>query len=170
VSATALTGRTAVRTGSLIPGWRRRVAALALSVAAAGGAALVGTAGPAAATIADCTPPRNGFVNAANGTGGAVVRYFHVYDTTTSLQWRTVNGRQVGFAYLGGYTNPGDRVWMDWSTNGGRTWVQCGPFSASQHGQGVRTYGQRTDPSPAWVFRACSRLSGEERTRCTAWW
>jgi hypothetical protein len=148
---------------------RALLLATALVLAAAGLVATTGAA-PAHATIAQCTPPTNGFVNPINGDNAHVVRYFNAIGTTTSLQWKYLNGRQVVFAYLGGDTFPYDRVWMDWSRNGGLTWIQCGPFTVQNLHQGRRTYAQRTTTDPRWIMRACSRLSGEEISRCTPWW
>jgi hypothetical protein len=125
---------------------------------------------PAQATIAQCTPPTNGFVNPINGDNARVVYYFNAQSTTTSLQWKYVSGRQVGFAYLGGLTLPGDRVWMDWTRDGGRTWIQCGPFSVTTVREGRRTYAKPTSSDPNYMFRACSRLVNEEISRCTPWW
>jgi hypothetical protein len=131
-----------------------------------------GTA-PAHASVAQCTPPANGFVNPINGDNAHVVTYFNVSGTTTSLQWKYVNGRQVGFAYIGGGVIPGDRVWMDWSTHRGDPrygWIQCGPFYVPDYGAGRRTYAKPTSSNVNYVFRACSRLTDEEITRCTPWW
>jgi hypothetical protein len=140
-----------------------------VALVAAGLVATTGAA-PAQATIAQCTPPTNGFVNPINGNNAHVVYYFNALSTTTSLQWKYVSGRQVGFAYLGGLTLPGDRVWMDWTRDGGRTWIQCGPFSVTNVREGRRTYAKPTSSDPNYMFRACSRLVSEEISRCTPWW
>jgi hypothetical protein len=149
----------------------RRLLLLATAVVLLGASLVLssGTA-PAQATAAQCTPPTNGFVNPISGANAHVVRYFNYAGTTTSLQWKYVNGVQVGFAYIGGSTAPGDLVWMDWSRDGGRTWIQCGPFSVIDWGAGRRTYAQRTSSDSRWVFRACSRLYGDTVSQCTTWW
>jgi hypothetical protein len=149
----------------------RRVLLLFTVVALAVAGLLVSTsATPAQATPAQCTPPTNGFIRVTNGDNAHVVRYFTVGGTATSLQWKYVNGRQYVYAYLGGSTVlSGDLVWMDWSRDGGLTWIQCGPFPITQNGVGRRTYAQRTSTDPRWVMRACSRIYLDV-SRCTTWW
>lgn len=64
----------------------------------------------------------------------------------------------------------GDRVWMDWSQDAGKTWTQCGPFTTT--GSTLIT---RAHPAkPGWVFRACGDTprpaAGYPRDSCTAYW
>lgn len=149
---------------------RRSVSVLSALILAA--SALVASAPAASATPAQCTPPANGFVSHGNVTGH-VVRYFTTYETATSLQWgRLSNGRQIVFAYLGGDVLKNDQVWMDWSRDGGRTWIQCGPFPMQADGRGRRTHAQYTKANDdRWVMRACSRLDGATYSYCTSpWW
>jgi hypothetical protein len=134
------------------------------------GVPAVAEAAPAAASPADCTPPAHGFVRVTSGDNAHVVSYFNNGPTTTSLQWKYVGGVQVGYAYLGGSVVVGDLVWMDWTTNNGRSWLQCGPFPIQQYFVGRRTYGKATSSNPSYRFRACSRLLGDANSYCTPWW
>ncbi|MHC3472805.1 helix-turn-helix domain-containing protein [Streptomyces sp. 7R007] len=66
------------------------------------------------------------------------------------LENGTVNGRRMAWAEITG-ARFGDRVWIDWTRDDGRTWTQCGPFTA--------TASSRTTPAhplrEGWQFRAC---------------
>ncbi|MFR0355105.1 helix-turn-helix domain-containing protein [Streptomyces sediminimaris] len=66
------------------------------------------------------------------------------------LENGTVNGRRMAWAEITG-ARFGDRVWIDWSEDDGRSWTQCGPFAA--------TSPTRTTPAhplrQGWQFRAC---------------
>jgi len=88
---------------------------------------------------------------------------------TVMLMTGTVAGRQMAWARI---TNAhyGDRVWLDWSANGGMTWMQCGPFPVTT-ATGV-TKAAGLDPS--LVFRACGDTpipaAGATRNACTLYW
>jgi hypothetical protein len=125
---------------------------------------------PAAASPADCTPPAHGFVRVVSGDNAHIVSYYKNGPTTTSLQWKYIGGVQTGYAYLGGTVIAGDLVWMDWTTNNGRTWLQCGPFPIQQFNVGRRTDGKATGSNPNYRFRRCSRLVGDDYSLCTGWW
>lgn len=140
--------------------------AVAASVAALlGSAGLVAAeAAPAAAAPSKCEVVNTYYVP-------HIVSYFNEENRTTSLQWRISVGRQVAYAYLGGSTQPGDRVWFDVSSTSGRTWEQCGPFTVTRASAGKISAGSPTSSNPAVRMRACSRLAGDWHTsRCTPWW
>jgi hypothetical protein len=157
---------------------RRRLAAVALAVAAVLTGSFVVSAPAAAAdpisamTAADCEGGRNGFVDIPDNLRGDFV------DVTlpggllkVELMQGWVGGGQRGWALLSGPTRAGDMVWMDWTTNGGVTWLQCGPFFAP-HSQATKTSAaQRTNGSALWQFRACGMIANVPSSlRCTAWW
>jgi hypothetical protein len=81
----------------------------------------------------------------------------------------TVDGRQMAWARIRA-ADYGDRVWMDWSENGGRTWVQCGPFLVTGATYATRAH----EIGPQWKFRACGdtpiAAQGSPRNDCTAFW
>ncbi|MFC0542738.1 helix-turn-helix domain-containing protein [Kutzneria chonburiensis] len=60
------------------------------------------------------------------------------------------DGRSAAWAKISG-AKFGDRVWLDWSSDGGRSWVQCGPFPVSAESGTSRAH----DTGPNWLFRAC---------------
>jgi hypothetical protein len=132
------------------------------------------TAGTANASAGDCAGGANGFTDIPDDLDGAIVRpsppptggYEQVW-----LQTGTVNGRQQAWAYLwgGSYTSvrDGDQVWMDWTRDGGRTWIQCGPFT-SYNKFSITSAAQVTSNDPNWRFRAGASISG--RISVTDWW
>jgi transcriptional regulator with XRE-family HTH domain len=88
---------------------------------------------------------------------------------TVQLRTGTLNGSEVAWARITG-ARYGDRVWMDWSTNGGKTWTQCGPFTATTASRTTHAH----VIGPGWHFRACGdapRPAGVQiPDRCTAFW
>lgn len=60
------------------------------------------------------------------------------------------DGRNAAWAKITG-AKFGDRVWLDWSSDGGRSWVQCGPFPVGAESGTSRAH----DTGPNWLFRAC---------------
>ncbi|MBE8516317.1 hypothetical protein ILP97_02100 [Amycolatopsis sp. H6(2020)] len=153
---------------------RTRLVATAVAALAAITGALV--AAPAASATADtaaqCERGANGFADIPDWITGDFV------DVTVpggliivQLQKGYINGVLRGWAKVQGPTTYGDLVWMDWTTNGGRTWLQCGPFEVNSPGGTKTSAAQRTNPSPSWQFRACGMVHGiSSSTRCTAWW
>jgi transcriptional regulator with XRE-family HTH domain len=83
--------------------------------------------------------------------------------TVELIVGKAADGRNAAWARISG-ARFGDRVWMDWSSDGGRSWVQCGPFPV---GAGTGT-SRAHDTGPNWLFRACGdvpqpiRLDGGE--------
>jgi hypothetical protein len=142
--------------------------------------ALLGTAalsvalmltGPAIANAsqADCVNGANGFIDIsdnANGlyeVGAPIGANGEIVDIEASL----IRGTERGWAHLTGAV-PGDQMWMDWTRDNGHSWIQCGPFYATQNGQSLTSAAQRTDPSPNWRFRAGMNVGGT--VLVSAWW
>lgn len=133
------------------------------------GSAVVGVAlAPAAhAAASDCTGGANGFVDISDSTSGTVRESVTRDGDTITLE--TISGR--GFAKLAGNTVNGvESVWMDWTQDGGSTWLQCGPFAVS-HGNGSsKTSASKAESSSsAWKFRACA-YTADTAITCTNWW
>jgi len=132
------------------------------------------TAGTANASAGDCTHGTNGFTEIPDNLDGSIVRpsppptggYEQVW-----LETGTVNGRQQAWAFLygGSFTGVriGDQVWMDWTRDNGRTWIQCGPFTASGQNT-ITSSAQVTSNDPNWRFRAGASIDGH--ISVTAWW
>ncbi|MET9373835.1 hypothetical protein ABZX98_06745 [Streptomyces sp. NPDC002992] len=148
----------------------RSVTASTAAAMVAGGLALLAPAPSAHAAASDCEGGRNGFVdisdNAYDIQAKAVTLWNEGIDI--SLQYGNVNGVQRGWALIAGDVQPGNSVWLDWSRDGGRTWIQCGPF-VSKYGENKTSAAQRTSSDPNWVFRACG--STRSGIHCTSpWW
>jgi hypothetical protein len=97
---------------------------------------------------------------------------------STTLYGRTINlvaGRNnialYGWAQISGPTAGSDRVWMDWSTNYGSSWSQCGPETVDTAGTTGFTRALATGGSNV-KFRACGDVlvSGVRQHTCTTWW
>jgi hypothetical protein len=100
----------------------------------------------------------------ASGT----VRESVVHDgDTISLQ--TAGSR--GFAKISGSTVNGvESVWMDWTRDGGSTWLQCGPFTVNKgNGSSKTSAAQSESSSNLWRFRACG-YTADRAITCTNWW
>jgi hypothetical protein len=59
---------------------------------------------------------------------------------------------------------------MDWTTNAGASWLQCGPFTVGIAGHSKTSAARPTNPSPSYQFRACGQLAGNQPIKCTSWW
>ena len=152
------------------------------SMAAAGlliGAGLVLGGGSAGATTADCTGGANGFVDIPDSFNGTAVEGEGLSNSTNPpstasvlQEYATINGVQRGFGRIqaGGQPGIGFGLWMDVTNDGGRTWIQCGPFGAS--GVDTKTtpaYPTNNDPNRK--FRTCGSVSGPGgNTECLDWW
>jgi len=129
---------------------------------------------PAYATAADCEHGANGFIDIPDDEIGQIRREVQlpgdIQKTYVSLETGSFGGVEQGWARIYGWPHPEDQVWMDWTTDGGRSWLQCGPFVVGNAGLSKTSAAQRTDPSPNWLFRACGYSAGYQEHRCTDWW
>ncbi|MEV0238134.1 hypothetical protein [Nonomuraea sp. NPDC050786] len=135
---------------------------------------VTGASSPAAATPQECERGANGFVDIPDTLRGtpAPVAPARIIGLTGTLYYGKIGGVTRGWAHLGGETTWGDSVWMDWSRDGGRTWIQCGPFEVTSGGQTKTSAAQRTSSDPNWKFRACVRWGRHipPAISCTDWW
>ena len=142
--------------------------AAALLLTLGGGGAVGLTLAPAAhAAASDCAGGANGFVDVSDNASGTVRASASRDGDTITLE--TISGR--GFAKLAGRTvNGTESVWMDWTRDGGSTWLQCGPFTVD-HGNGSsKTSASKAEnSSSAWKFRACA-YTADTAITCTNWW
>ncbi len=46
---------------------------------------------------------------------------------------------------------------MDWTTNGGSSWLQCGPFTVGTTGTSKTSAAKTTSTSSSYKFRACAQ-------------
>lgn len=168
--------------------WRRRHTASSLAALLIGVAALFGSLGvwtgeslkhPTTIVITKTVTPQQQDSVCANwawptGQDGQAVgpaAQVHGADHTpvVELATGTVNGRQMTWARIRAAVY-GDRVWMDWSQNGGKTWAQCGPFLVTDTSYATRAH----EIGPQWKFRACGdtpiAAQGLPRNNCTAFW
>jgi hypothetical protein len=149
---------------------RRTTAAMAAATVLAG-ASLIGTVSPARANAAECQNGANGFTDVPDTLTGTIQRSAPLSaGVTVTLQSGAVSGATRGWARISGGTNAGDRVWMDWTTNGGSSWLQCGPFTVGGAGQPRASAAKETNPSPGYQLRACGALAGTQPIKCTSWW
>ncbi|REE95040.1 hypothetical protein [Thermomonospora umbrina] len=124
------------------------------------------------ASAADCENGANGFVDIPDTLSGTVRRTVHLNtETRVELQSGTIGGVTRGWGKILGHTLYGDMVWMDWTRDGGSTWIQCGPFAVGGLGQTKTTAAQRTSSSTTWRFRACGMFREfPSSLKCTTWW
>lgn len=81
-----------------------------------------------------------------------------------------INGRQAGWAVIGGQTTQRDLFWFDVSTTGGDGNMQCGPFSSSSPYEPWWTPAHYASADPNLRFRACARAAWTDYNVCTSWW
>jgi hypothetical protein len=125
----------------------------------------------AAANAAACTNGANGFTDISDTLSGTVQRTVSLSPgVTVTLESGPVSGATRGWAKISGGTGVGDRVWMDWTTNGGASWLQCGPFTVGSAGHSKTSAARQTNPSAGYQFRACGQLAGNQPIKCTTWW
>lgn len=134
-------------------------------------AIVAGSPTAAHATAADCENGRNGFQDISDAQTGTLVRGPLRFDggVEVTLRWTGIAGGQGGFAKITGNTRPGDLVWMDWTQNGGTTWLQCGPFRVTAAGESKTSAARRSSNVTAYKFRACGDRAGQPH-QCTGWW
>lgn len=163
---------------------RRRAATAAIALVAATLAGSIGSAGPAQAAQAaptgtapaapaECRPGRNGFV--------ATPRYVPMVSTrerirlpsgrvTLELRQGRLDGRLVYWARVLGALRPADQFWLDWSRDGGRTFLRCGPFRVGPREVAAWTPSHAANPAARWAFRAGARLAPPDgHTVMTRW-
>ena len=152
----------------------RRLAAVAATVTLSATLSLVAT-GVADAAPAQCAHGANGFTDIPDDQDGQDAEDLPTGEGAYQsdmlmLQWGKINGVTMGWAHLmntvGGLTS-GDQVWMDWTTNNGATWLQCGPFTPTLWGS-VTSAAKPTSAAAGYHFRAGANLSG--RVYVTPWW
>lgn len=144
------------------------VVAGAVTLSAPGAALAAETVSPK--TPAQCENGANGFIDISDSATGTVQRSVSLgFGVTAQLHSGSVSGAQRGWAKIVGSTISGDQIWMDWTTNGGSSWLQCGPFSVSSAGATKTSAAKTTSSSSLYLFRACGRAVGGS-TQCTAWW
>ncbi|WP_053731749.1 hypothetical protein [Nocardia sp. NRRL S-836] len=141
---------------------RRLTAGLAAVLVAA--AVTVAAPSAAFATKEQCAGGANGFADIPDNLVGVTVDQRSNSVTNLHLMFGQVNGQNRGWALLG--SAPGTRfggdsylVWMDWSINGGYSWMQCGPFN-SRAGLATITSAAK-DTHPTYSFRAGALVNGE---------
>ncbi|MFL6123189.1 hypothetical protein [Actinophytocola sp.] len=129
----------------------------------------------ASATAAECSGGQHGFVDISDSLTGAVVREIDFKGGyTLTLETGQVHGVSRGWAHLTGPIRL-HTVWMDWTTNGGTSWLQCGPFSsAGAPVSSLTSAAKETNPAPNWRFRACMLMKNsaddDGAVYCTSWW
>ncbi|WP_329237085.1 helix-turn-helix domain-containing protein [Actinoallomurus sp. NBC_01490] len=91
------------------------------------------------------------------------------HTATVQLLTRSIGGREMVWAQIT-HARYGDRVWMDWTRNDGKTWTQCGPFTTT----GATFSSRAHEMAPGWRFRACGDTprwpTSLPRDACTAFW
>jgi hypothetical protein len=152
--------------------FRRVVLGIVTTFALGLGLAIAGPATTASASAAACEGGANGFIDISDDLSGNVARSLYLgAGVTITLQYGNVAGAQRGWAKISGSTLNGDLVWMDWTTNGGASWLQCGPFVVDRgNGTSKTSAAKRTSSSTSYKFRACGKLLGGSTTKCTTWW
>lgn len=119
---------------------------------------------PAHAAVGDCSSAHPG--NAGNVK---TVRSAEIHRRIIELRTGSFSGSTWGWARM---ANPqrGDEIWMDFSQDGGRTWKQCGPYTADarQFSEAVTTSSDSNRK-----FRACGTASlgvfTQSEVKCTDW-
>jgi hypothetical protein len=146
--------------------WTRRAKSLVAIVTLIVGSTTVLNPASASASASDCAGGANGFVDISDGLSGLTVdevetREGHFLD----LEYGKVNGVTRGWALIyesiTEYLPTSASVWMDWSQDSGRTWLQCGPFYNSKGKKSITSAAKQTSSSSAWVFRAGAMVNGK---------
>ncbi|WP_018349906.1 DUF2690 domain-containing protein [Longispora albida] len=130
-------------------------AALTLATAGllAGGLAV---AVPTAALAADgCTQDSTGTLETKDGYAGRIIQLR--YNPNSWCAWgRISNGRQ------------GDHIWVDRSTDGGRTWQQLG-WTTIAGATSTQRYTEAFYDGGNYVMRACGDAGFNTPITCTGW-
>ncbi|GIH28532.1 hypothetical protein Aph01nite_68420 [Acrocarpospora phusangensis] len=155
-----------------MPSFRRYLHVAAVGILAVGGLNLA--TGSAAASPAACQNGANGFVSIPYNKTGTPIGSTRVdAGLAVSARWAQIHvanigGVQHGWAIIQGRTQPGDKVWMDWTRDNEASWIQCGPFTVQSAGSPNTSAAKRTDPSASYKFRACLNVNGQ--SWCGRWW
>ncbi|MFG2618919.1 DUF2690 domain-containing protein [Streptomyces sp. NPDC048507] len=132
----------------------RKAAVLAAGVALVAGLGVTGTAAHAAGTGAQACSTSDPVTKKT-----ATVDSIHIelrYSPSTRCAWGRI------------YTaDPGDKVWVDRSSNGGSTWTGPMGMTTVQSGSDTHT-GAYNDAG--FVMRACGWNDTTGTTRCTGWY
>jgi len=151
--------KTSVLGGNALSSLRKLGACAAVAVVSA--SLMVGVSGVASASAADCAHGANGFVDIPDDLEGTVVA--NSPGRSLTVEVGIVGGVKRGWARAHGSEaalGPGDSVWMDWSQDGGNTWLQCGPFGTSSYVWSLTSAAKATNPSPNWRFRGGAYFNG----------
>jgi hypothetical protein len=134
------------------------------------GVMVMGPVGSAHATPTDCEGGKNGFVDISDSAYGNLATNYTIPSAGVAIEldYGTINGKQRAWARLGGDTQPGDQVWMDWTQDGGTHWLQCGPFTVSTAKQSKTSAAKETSPDSNWRFRAVGYIRGQLYP--SKWW
>ncbi|ANS62443.1 hypothetical protein SLINC_0219 [Streptomyces lincolnensis] len=159
----------------------RRAIAKVATTAVAGvllaGGVTVATPGTALAARSDCERGANGFrdipdnqTGVAAGPADKVLRPSDPQGLVgrIGLGAARIDGDVYGFAALA-VPRVGDEIWMDWTLDGNRVHIQCGPFKATRDGHQLTSAARVTDSNPNYRFRACGG-GGGQAVQCTDWW
>jgi len=152
----------------------RKIVLLTATAALAAGLAVTGPAAPANALARDCTGGTNGFTDISDSASGT--RQVDVQASTPDgAVDLTVQSIQLGhlltlngFAKISGPTRPGDMVWMDWTQDNGKTWLQCGPFTVGSNNQSLTTPAKPTSTDGNYRFRVGGVVHG--KLYVSNWW
>jgi hypothetical protein len=121
-------------------------------------------AGTANASEADCAGGANGFVDIPDNLNSDFApRWMYVGAEILYLYIGNVDGAQRGWALLGSNgasLQSTDQVWMDWTQDNGRTWLQCGPFGPTGYEWSITSAAKATSPTPGYRFRAGANIDG----------
>ncbi|MEU9026678.1 DUF2690 domain-containing protein [Streptomyces sp. NPDC048383] len=138
----------------------KRMGVLTAGVAVLAGLGLTGTAAQAApaATTGAASALACSTSNAVTKKTGSVdsIRIELRYSTSSRCAW----GRILN-------ADPGDKVWVDRSANGGATWT--GPMGMTTVTSGSDTHTPAYDDA-GWVMRACAWNDTTGTVRCTGWY
>jgi len=159
---------------------RSRLAGIGVALLATGCLTMAGPVTAAQASPGDCVGGANGFIDIPDNQGGTTVRTLRIGPSsvlgnfTVTLRYATIGGWQRGFARLeAGGSSPD--FWMETTTNGGGSWLTCGPFNrwpSLPSTATMTTPAKITQSSSLVQFRACAGVGTEwgPWSQCTDPW
>jgi len=139
-------------------------------------AVAIGMAEASPSTATDCRNGAHGFARTPLATpDGKTVRSAALpidRPVTVEVRSGTFGGAERGWARISGATSRTDILWLDWTRDGGRTWIRCGPFDIGRDDVAWQTPAQRVAADPMWRFRACGAAVARDGhlNACTSWW